>query len=91
MQLLLKQLDAHEGRIATREQVSVLFTTAYKLTTTISVAKNGFAETGILPYQPDVFKHELFLLRMIIKEYNTDTIYWNIADTELRSIVDLYH
>lgn len=53
-------LATHPGRLVTHGQVAPLFATAYKLAATMIVAENGFRATGILPFNPAVFKPEDF-------------------------------
>jgi len=45
-------LDQHPGCVVTHYQVARLFTQAYEKAAPMTVARNGFQKTGILPYDP---------------------------------------
>lgn len=54
-------LANHPNRIVRKLQIASIFGEAYMQAATMSNAVNGFAATGIFPYQPDKFKEIDFL------------------------------
>jgi hypothetical protein len=57
-------LKAHQGRVITHYQVAALFGKAYARSATIEVAVNGFRNTGIFPFQPNVFREQDFATKI---------------------------
>lgn len=56
-----KWITSNPGKRVTDYDVAELFAHAYDATACVDKAKNGFAHTGIFPYNPDVFSNEDFL------------------------------
>jgi hypothetical protein len=54
-------MDSHEGRVVTHFQVADLFCQAYERAATMAVARHGFAATGIMPFNRDIFPDHLFI------------------------------
>ena len=50
----------HPGRAVTEGQIPGLVRTAYEKAATQHIARKGFLETGIYPYNPDVFSESDF-------------------------------
>jgi len=53
-------LRNHPGKVITIYQVASLFGAAYQKAATSSTAINGFAKTGICPFNPNIFPDYLF-------------------------------
>ena len=50
-----ERMRANPSRVVTFRQIFSLFGKAFEQAATISTANNGFAKTGIWPYNPDHF------------------------------------
>jgi len=55
-----KWLKNHPGRAVTQFQVSGLINVAYGKAATAGIAINGFRQTGIVPFNPDIFPDHLY-------------------------------
>lgn len=53
-------LKEHPGKVVTMNELSELFGKAYMKTTNATVAVNGFAKTGIVPLNRNIFSDDLF-------------------------------
>lgn len=53
-------LKNHPGRVITQNQIGELFTSAYGKAATIKNATSGFLNTGICPFNPNIFPDEFF-------------------------------
>jgi hypothetical protein len=55
-----KWLFNHPGRVVTIYEVGKLFNAAFQRAALVQTAVNGFRQTGIFPFNPDVFPEHLF-------------------------------
>jgi hypothetical protein len=55
-----KWLKSHPGRAVTQFQISGLLNAAYGKAATAGIATSGFRQTGIVPFNPDIFPDHLY-------------------------------
>lgn len=53
-------MKAHPGRAVTQYQISAIFNAAYGKTATTGIATNGFQQTGIVPFNPEIFPEYMY-------------------------------
>lgn len=59
-QEISRWLKNHPGRVVTQFQIGALFNEAYCKAATVQNAVNGFAKTGIVPFNPDIFPDYMY-------------------------------
>jgi DDE superfamily endonuclease/helix-turn-helix, Psq domain len=55
-----KWMKIHPGRAVTQFQISGLLNAAYGKAATVGIATSGFHQTGIVPFNPDIFPDHLY-------------------------------
>ena len=61
------------GQRITFFEMAALFGKAYSNTSTLQKAVNGFASTGLWPFDPEVFTDEDFVASLVTEEEDPDT------------------